>query len=596
MAKKKGSSPVAFNTAQAKAKWDSLEGRVDASLEALVAGRAKPSDIQNIGQALKGMSSAAHQVFEEAVDAAKASADAAAMAASQVGHEMTPAEHTEALNKALLPQVNELLAQIQQIVEIESASQTEELKDFIGRGFDDLYSAIPHPEDIEEALENATDDEGEPDENRNATYGDFLKLHGRINDFGASMVAGLAAIPVLLDEQFDKLQNFLSNKYELEHESDHERGSGHTDTSRSGTTANPSSSSSSVVPAAGARSDAEKREEEADKAQAWWKALGEGVFGNGKKKKKKGNWLTDILQDLGTMGILTSIFDPEFWTSLGKKMEDSITWDNLKGAFFASWDWIKDKTGDTLNWILEKLGITQKTSGDLSSAHLTSGQADRMSPVEQMQASGGPSMQAAYMMKFADSDGNLNATGQALWLAASPEVKKEFIAHRYDAQSNLQRLGRGLSDAGKFLHLNPSGTSRSQQEADLKTLANGGDVNAPVAPGTKGAVGNTDVNYGVKSPVSTTTIQDKSPTPQRASLTTSATLDAGETEVSVDTPRSQNSTTVPLPGAGASDPGAGQLKPPLPVGSSGAVGLDSFGFTQGTSDGLLLMNSSFLGH
>ncbi len=574
---------MTFNNQAAKSKWALLENAKDDAFEKIVAGKGSAGDFKKVSDTLDKMSDVAKTVFDEAVDAASKLADSAGSPGS--------ADYDDALNKALAPHMEDLLASIKDIIEIESQNQTEDFKETLSKSFADLYERLP-PQDLptvddllanNELLEESQDSEGsvfgriyasvqeikadvanlvnkllhQPGEGKSfevraqefvaqdevkealtdslETKAETAGIKNQSSTLAPGQQVGQQTEGQKLEQQrqaalFDRLESFLDRK-----EGD-----------------NPNAS------------DAEDEKEESKKADTWWQSFARWIGDGAKKKAKKAKTtFTDILKDLGTVGLLASIFDPQMWTQLGKDIETYITWDNLKKSFSTSWDWLKDKTSGIVDWVLTKLGIG---GGSKSTAKLTptaQAQLDQMSPAEQLKAAGGPTIQAAMIAKEEDKDGNLTEKGQTLYNAASPETKKAYQEHKYDNETMVNRVGRGFSDFGQML--TGGKTSRDQQQDAINGTGSGG----------------TTVNTQRTNVANSTTNNSQGPT----------SVSSGGVNVSP-------ATSTPLPGTTAPDPGAGTNKPPLPmVQGSAPVGLNSFGFTQGTSDHLVIMNTpSILGH
>lgn len=565
MAKNRGRTPVEFNSKQAKSKWDSLEGRADASIEALVNGKAGPADLQNLGSALKSMSEAAHQVFEEAVDAAQAAVEAAQEAS---GTQMTEQEHTEALNQALEPHIDELLAQIKTIIEIESDSQTDKLYSFMNDKFGELHKDVQATEDLLDP-DNAEEGPQEPS--------DFEKLTAQINRLSDKIEIGQAQLQVHIDEQFEKLMRFVKGP-------DEKSGEGtslNSGTSTSATSTTTKSKTGAALEKEKAnKSDAEKEKDEDEKADTWWKSFTDTVWNGKTKRSDGGGGLKGILQDLGTLGLMTSLFDPDFWKAMGEGIEKALTWDNIKGGLSTAWDWLKEKTTGVVEYILQQLGVSKKTDKEIAdddtrknqhTAEENKGNYD--SVVTVLQKQGSPEKQAAFINSKRDWTGDLTTEGRALLAVASPETRKAYEKARYD-ESVSQRVGRGFHKIANFF------TGKSNDNDGFDDVAHVGPEDAD--------------KWGGGDPSKTT--QNSGSTQQRAPLSKDQSKPNDSTSINSTLPTSKDATTAPLPGVGVVDPGSGMNLPPLPAQGMPAVGLDSFSFTQGTNDNLLFMNSSMLGH
>ncbi len=293
-----------------------------------------------------------------------------------------------------------------------------------------------------------------------------------------------------------------------------------------------------------------EEEDEEKKADTWWRSFKNWSKDKSDKVKDFGKDNMGWLGALGS-GLALAMLNPQIFKYFGDQIEKYLTWDNLKSAVSTAWDWVAKQGKDVIDWVLEKLHIG---GGSTSKAELSKGsqaQVNAMTPSAELGGLGGPQTKAAYIMKMETKPGDpnsLSARGKQLLAAADPETKKAFEAMKYDNESGVQRVGRGLSEAG----------------TSIRNFF-GGSSNATPADASAG----------------------------RSSITPTSTPAVGTTAVDATNVAMKPGIATTPPGvapAGDAPAGTGDQRP---IKGAPQMGSSSFGFHTGISDSLMMMNTPY---
>lgn len=305
------------------------------------------------------------------------------------------------------------------------------------------------------------------------------------------------------------------------------------------------------------RDDEEKEEKKAD---TWWRSFRNWIGSDDKDKKKKhddddegGGWLGKIRKMLGVVLPLLGavIADPQLFISLAEKVKELLTWDNIKDAATASWQFIADKGGGLVDWVLAKFGIDKPKVSD---------------NVQNLKDNGG-----ATLTKGATDESHDSTKAAAL-------AKIDQDLHNYKGPKSAYptstpgggNTGSWQSKLGSMLGMSfGSDDTTGPREAPVMTSPSSG----PSVP-----------------PVSTTTTNRSSLNINPSSSTnntSNSTMSVSGTNPSMGKP----TTTA---GPSASNSGNSSAKSAPAVGTQ-QVGISSFGFHSGVDDSLAIANMGFLG-
>jgi hypothetical protein len=135
-----------FRSDAERKKWTSLQNRAGHSLSQIAQGKATPADFKNVDKTLANMSKMAKGVFADAVKAAEAQ-----VAVIQKANLKKTKEDQEAfaasVSELLKDQMPELLAQIKDIIEIESMDQDDRFEKTLSSQLEAFSSFLP-PRDL----------------------------------------------------------------------------------------------------------------------------------------------------------------------------------------------------------------------------------------------------------------------------------------------------------------------------------------------------------------------------------------------------------------------------------------------------------------
>lgn len=577
-----------FNSSKAKDKWASLQDSAGHSLTKIVEGKASSSDIQKVSTTLGKLSVVAKTVFDEAVDAAEKTA-LQVQKAGTIDFKDGLTQFELALNSALQASFKETVAQIKDILQLELLEQTEELIKTLGGRFDDIKVHLP-PRDLPTINDLLSNNElivesldRDDSEKWNRRSDDLLdRIYHMFNEASPGAKANVPAVrEPSASKGYVKGQRHVMNPYELKTIADQgqsivgtviDNESDITDVdSTDAVNLSPGIKNAEEVPVAagvdssaglfkrlgallagkfshrdkGPESDVEDTKKEKEKADTWWRSFKGWIGDKWEDKKKKGkDWLKTLMKDLAGVGLLTLLFNPQLWKTLADKIEEYVTWDNIKSAAFAAWNFLKDKTDTVVNWLLDTLGI--KHDKHELPAKLTESsqkQLDNM-PVADRLAGMGPDQQGIEL----DS---MTPAKRAQAFKDAPQLKAV-----YDTWTkNKERNGKYQTELGKWW-----GDVKEGAKDEWSSIS-------------------TFVGNGFRSKLPSTT----SPAAGSSSGTTV-----------------NNSTLSIAPGVTGDRQGS-SAKPASGASTGGAtgspqVGIGTFGFQSGVDDGLMLMNSSFLGN
>jgi hypothetical protein len=389
----------AFQSAAEVKKWNSLEHSAGDSLAKVAQGKATTADVQKISSTLGSMNKLAKGVFDDAVETATQLVEKTQDSNKLKLKEGLTAFET-ALNEALLKLQPDLVEQIQDIVMLESYEQTEELDKKFSPRFDMLQEMMPAQDlptvnDLLAAVELIDE-----------------SIDKKLSKLGAhlsNLVASTQRNALATTDKFQKGMRHVMNRHELRAG----QGSildaltplaGNTNAEpgaavfRSMTTAlsNPKAPAIEGVTQAKPTSDIaeaiksqtaffqtfkdflakfgggnsgssgagdndeEDDEKEQKKADTWWRSFKTWIGDKYEKGKKKYQDNEGWIKALG-LTLLTMATNPQFYATLGKMIQDYLTWDNIKSAAVATWDFIKDSGKGILDWVMDQLGLTHKT-------------------------------------------------------------------------------------------------------------------------------------------------------------------------------------------------------------------------------------------
>ncbi|QBQ74638.1 membrane protein [Burkholderia phage BcepSauron] len=104
--------------------------------------------------------------------------------------------------------------------------------------------------------------------------------------------------------------------------------------------------------------------DEEEKADIWWRSFRNWMgrdLGKSRKKSEKDDgpfkWLK-WLKGLGPV-LLSMVTNPELYRAMGELIEKYVTWDNVKTAFSAAWDFVAKEASDTIDWVMDKLHLKE---------------------------------------------------------------------------------------------------------------------------------------------------------------------------------------------------------------------------------------------
>lgn len=406
----------AFQTAGEMKKWNSLNNAAGTSLAKIAQGQATTADVQKVSATLGSMNKLAKGVFDDAIEMATSLVEKVQEGNRTKLKDGLSAFET-ALNEALLKLEPDLVEKIQDIVLLESFAQTEELDKKFSPRFDQLQEMMPDRDlpTVEDLL---------------ASNELLLEsLDQRMNRWGANIANLLVnavksqmptpALPGPKGSSHMKGQRHAMNRYELR------AGQGSVvdaiaplagGSSSAGASAfasmataltspaanlpdmvSPPSKSSDIATAiktqtaffqtfkdflakfgasgasgessGGGGSSEDDDEKESKKADTWWRSFKTWLGDKYDKGKKKYQDNEGWIKALG-LTLLTMATNPEFYATLGKMIQDYLTWDNIKGAAIATWDFVKDSGKGILDWVMDQLGLTHKTKQLDQNAHV----------------------------------------------------------------------------------------------------------------------------------------------------------------------------------------------------------------------------------
>jgi hypothetical protein len=135
-----------FRSDAEKKKWTALQNKAGHSLSQIAAGKATSVDFKNVDKTLAGLSKMAKSVFSDAVKAAEKQVALVSKANLQKS-KGEQEEFTKAVAEILKDQMPELLAQIKDIIELESLGQDDRFEKTLSSQLDAFASFLP-PKDL----------------------------------------------------------------------------------------------------------------------------------------------------------------------------------------------------------------------------------------------------------------------------------------------------------------------------------------------------------------------------------------------------------------------------------------------------------------
>jgi hypothetical protein len=598
---------AAFNSDQAKSKWQSLQNSAGPSLSAIVQGRGNAADFSRVASVLNTLNGLAAQVFAQAVSAADQQAKKFGAQYENILRDQSAKDLTAyeiALNEALATVAPDVIDNVREIIE----ASNDELTRTLGGRFDGLQEMMP-PKDLP-----TTDDLLAANEllaeqlTKGLAQEDDVVWERRSDGIVAKVLAGfqslieqmagsrggspsrspVARAPLALagpsgfhdldDDGMDPREANLAShalamisapaSHDIVDVNDYKEELNHTAASSGALTngkESPTLSLSSgaekqiqVAAAAqtdlysklleflthtGKESEADEEAEEEKKADTWWRSFKNWSKGKSDKVKEFGKENSGWLGALGS-ALALAMLNPQIFKYFGDQIEKYLTWDNLKGAVGTAWDWVKDQGTAVIDWVLEKLHI----GGTKPQAKLTSAaqaQVNAMSPTDQLKGIGGPKTQAAHILSMESTPGDPTT----------------------------------LSDQGKKLLASADPATKKEFES-MKYDNESGLQRVERGFGMMGA----SISNAFSSPTSATRSSVTSTTNNNAAPTTA--VDA--TNVTM-----KPGVTTNPPGVQSAAPGAAGTGDQRPTKGAPQMGSSSFGFQTGISDSLMMMNTPY---
>ncbi len=272
---------------------------------------------------------------------------------------------------------------------------------------------------------------------------------------------------------------------------------------------------------------------EEDRADIWWRSFRNWMGSDlGKKARKQRNEDPSWLSWLKRLGPLLAsmVLDPELYKEMGALMDKYLTWDNVVKVFTEAWSVVSKAASDTIDWAMDKLGIKKPDN--------------RVG--KDMSPAGGNNPDFDYT-KTGDPYKNGGPPGAAAGVSMPVPVgpKRDLpipTDEEYARGTYTQNLMRALG-------LNVGGSTTSQQLTvnNRSTL-----IPPPAGMAGLGSTFSVPVNSALMKPGVSMNPNSMAVVPEHSEFT--------------------------LPGAAR---------------GTTQVGLGTFGFTAGTSDSLLMMNSHY---
>ncbi len=320
----------------------------------------------------------------------------------------------------------------------------------------------------------------------------------------------------------------------------------------------------SLLPSPGqeGKGDAENEGKEEKKADTWWRSF-KNWFGDDEDKKKKKSDKFSWIKDLGAM-LALMILNPKLFQTIGDGIKKLLTWENLKGAAEASWDWVKGMASGVMESIANLLGGTMKTPTQADVTKAKDGGKDLSTtankPGDKKHADLNhltPEQQKQYdamgkaNKENSEGPGWINSGLSALGVT-TPAMKNYNLAHT-DTNAKSPTYGHILVD-GKDKGKNPDFKPQTPASTAVQSAGS------------------------ARSSVTQPPLPKSMPTGANASTTFS------------ESPSVKYSPGVSLPSGGDSQ-SAGGSAATQPQKGAPQIGIGSFGFNASNSDSLALMNT-----
>lgn len=352
------------------------------------------------------------------------------------------------------------------------------------------------------------------------------------------------------------------------------------------------------------------------KADTWWRSFKNWMgdkFGDdsgGKKKKDSSDWLTG----LGTM-LVAMIMDPQLFIGLAKSIHDLMTWENIKEAATASWNFVKESASTVIDWVMDKLGIGKKhddvtkdeadksrVGGPDSGVKQTQSTVDRLKdPKVQAELAKIEEQRKHYYDNGAHADQKPNAMPAGDGSHASWQSKlSNFLGFKNGDETVTDRPQNATNPDGtpNFWANSTSVKGGTNNTSNSTSVAGGstGDSNTTVNGGSPNTSNSSGMNVDNSSTSNTTVNGGSSVGSNRSSITNNATA-GSVTNSTVSSPGTSVTvspgTTTPPPSTNTNQslttPSSGQ-----PAKGTSQIGMSTFGFHSSVDDSLPLMNSTYL--
>lgn len=325
----------------------------------------------------------------------------------------------------------------------------------------------------------------------------------------------------------------------------------------------------------------ESTEDDADedkKADVWWRSFGKWIgdkYDSAKDKVSTGmSWLTT----LGT-GLMSMLLAPQLYETIASKAKELLTWDNIKTAAEAAWNFMYDKAKSVVEWISDKLGLGPYI--------------DKAKAVFDKLASGVEWL--AKKLGLTDKVGKAaTAVKGAVSSAASWVGKKLGIGGKDSATAGgtVPDAGTagstGVASAQNLVSPSPTPAQQAAAgtEAANTTMSAPGSITSNVANAGRsftGSVGGNSYNFST-----TTSAGGVGAGNNRSSMNFSAPSTSSTTSAPGSSVRTTPAVTTPV--AGSPSATTTNARTAAPSQSTSTIGINSFGINSGTDDSLALMN------
>jgi hypothetical protein len=325
----------------------------------------------------------------------------------------------------------------------------------------------------------------------------------------------------------------------------------------------------------------ESKDEEADKADTWWRSFRNMIGDPAKKykefKKDNAGWLKALGSALALM-----ILDPQLFKSFGEMVEKYLTWDNLKSAVSTAWDWVYKQGASVVDWVMGKLGLDKaidKKEADASRKDgPDSGAKQTQSTIDRLKD---PKVQAAIKAQHDE------------YLKTHPEDKNPN-AVMPDMRSDAEKNGSGSwqSTVNNFLGKTTGYRFDKGSDATVnKSIGNKGSDGGYTF--TAGDSASSDSSTGPTLSTSSVDASSVSSASNRSSLTSNTTNNQSTQSVPATPAKMTPGTTTTAPGSSpmsVAPAGGGDGRS---IKGSPQVGIGSYGFHASMDDSLTMMNTAY---